>query len=90
VISEAHATPREEDTDTTPDEEEEAPEQEQFATHRKQLIELLSAVLLALATIATAWSGYQSPLWGGDQTSHESLAATAIIKSGLFANPAEQ
>jgi hypothetical protein len=75
---------------TTSYEEEETEDVAEEVTRREQLIELLSAALLALATIATAWSGYQSSLWGGDQASHESLAGTAIIKTGLFSNLAEQ
>ncbi|HLC10069.1 MAG TPA: hypothetical protein VJJ01_03025 [Nitrosopumilaceae archaeon] len=31
-------------------------------------IEILTAVLLALIVVATAWSAYQSTLWGGIQT----------------------
>jgi len=53
-------------------------------------IEIASTVLLALATIATAWGGYQSAKWGGEQTSHSAKSATAIVKSGHFANLAEQ
>jgi hypothetical protein len=35
--------------------------------HRDRL-ELAAAVLLALATVATAWSGYQSTRWNGEQS----------------------
>ena len=31
-------------------------------------LELVAAVLLALATVATAWSGYQSTRWNGEQS----------------------
>jgi len=34
-------------------------------THR---IEVVSTVLLALAAVATAWSGYQATRWNGEQT----------------------
>jgi hypothetical protein len=34
-------------------------------THR---VEVVSTVLLALAAVATAWSGYQSTRWNGEQT----------------------
>ena len=30
-------------------------------------VELLATVLLAVATVATAWSGYQSTRWNGEQ-----------------------
>lgn len=56
----------------------------------RRWIELASTVLLALATIATAWSGYQSARWGGAQTEHSAAATLAIIKTSKFANLAEQ
>jgi hypothetical protein len=31
-------------------------------------LELVAAVLLAIATVATAWSGYQSTRWNGEQS----------------------
>lgn len=63
---------------------------EQRAQIFKKRIEIISTLLLALATIATAWSGYQSARWGGEQTSHSSNALKAIVRSGHFANLAEQ
>ena len=39
------------------------------ATHhlnRTDWVEILAAVILALATIMAAWSAYQSSRWGGD------------------------
>ncbi len=63
---------------------------EQRAEIYRKRIEIISTVLLALATIATAWSGYQSARWGGEQTSHSSNALKAIVRSGHFANLAEQ
>lgn len=56
----------------------------------RRWIELASTVLLAVATIATAWSGYQSARWGGAQTDHSSAASLAIIRTAKFANLAEQ
>ncbi|MCC7161334.1 MAG: hypothetical protein IT331_02480 [Anaerolineae bacterium] len=53
-------------------------------------LELAATVLLALATVATAWSGYQSTLWGGKQTDHSSAATVAIIRTSKYANLAEQ
>ncbi|MBS1518042.1 MAG: hypothetical protein JSS91_08135 [Bacteroidetes bacterium] len=35
---------------------------------RSQTMEIITAVLLALATVASAWCAYQSTLWGGVQT----------------------
>jgi hypothetical protein len=39
-------------------------------------LELVSAALLALATVATAWSGYQASTWHGEQA-REQASATA-------------
>ena len=38
------------------------------ATHVHNFVELISAVLMALATIASAWCGYQSMGWNGQQS----------------------
>jgi hypothetical protein len=51
-----------------------------------QLVEVLSAVVLALATVATAWSAYQSARWGSEQTTHMQQATTAIIRASHFAD----
>jgi len=53
-------------------------------------IELASAVLMAAATIATAWCGYQSARWNGRQAAHTALASTAVVRTAKFANLAEQ
>ena len=37
------------------------------AARRRDRVELVATVLLALATVATAWSGYQSTRWNGEQ-----------------------
>lgn len=53
-------------------------------------VELLSAVVLALATIATAWSGYQSARWSGEQAEHQGVVKRADVQAARFANIAEQ
>ncbi|MEA3338198.1 MAG: hypothetical protein U9R25_20105 [Chloroflexota bacterium] len=53
-------------------------------------IEFLSAAVLALATIATAWSAYQSTLWGGDEAAARAASGAAIIKSAQYAGAAVQ
>lgn len=37
--------------------------------------ELFVAILLGMAALATAWSGYQSGLWGGNQATNYGLAS---------------
>jgi hypothetical protein len=46
-------------------------------TRRDFLIELVSACLLALATMGTAWSSYQSNSWGGAQANAFASANSA-------------
>jgi hypothetical protein len=55
-----------------------------------QMIDLASATLMAAATVATAWCGYQSALWGGEEVEHNLQASSAIVRAGKFANLAEQ
>jgi hypothetical protein len=45
--------------------------------NRTDWIELAAAVLLALATIAAAWSAYQATRWGGEQASASRSALSA-------------
>jgi hypothetical protein len=65
------------------------------------LAEIIATVVLAMATLATAWSGYQSARWGGEQSTKYSQAGalrtestrastkagqTAQVDIGLFTN----
>jgi hypothetical protein len=34
---------------------------------RREILEVLEAIVLALVAVATAWSGYQAALWDGQQ-----------------------
>src|SRR5262245_36521671 len=62
----------------------------QQAERLSRWIELSSAVLMAVATIATVWCGYQSSRWNGKQATHRSQAETAVVRTAKFANLAEQ
>jgi hypothetical protein len=44
-------------------------------------VEVVATVLLALATVATAWSGYQASRWNGEQAKAFSRANAARIES---------
>jgi len=53
--------------------------------------ELLAAILMALVVVATAWSAYQSTLWGGIQTftlrevtSYSMLVVTNTLQQGQY------
>src|SRR5271166_3705992 len=48
---------------------------------RSRRLEIASAMLLGLATIASAWCGYQSTLWSGAQTFSLVAANEAARKS---------
>lgn len=45
-------------------------------------IEIFSTLLLAMATVATAWSGYQASRWSGEQSIAFSAASAARVESG--------
>ncbi len=48
-------------------------------------VELVATVLLALATVATAWSGYQSTRWNGEQAKASAKANALRIESAKAA-----
>lgn len=52
---------------------------------RGELLELAAAILLACATVATAWSAYQSRQWTGEQSQAYSKATAARIAENRFA-----
>lgn len=52
-------------------------------------IEIVATVLLSLATVATAWSGYQASRWNGEQAKAFSRAAAARIESTKAAGLAD-
>src|SRR5215203_3668578 len=43
----------------------------------EKAIEIFATVLLAVAALATAWSGYQASLWDGIQSSNYTQASAA-------------
>ena len=48
---------------------------------RTSRVELVATVLLAVATVATAWSGYQSTRWNGEQAKAAARANALRIQS---------
>jgi hypothetical protein len=48
-------------------------------------LDITGAVLLALATVATAWSGYQASRWNGEQAKAAARANAARIESARAA-----
>jgi hypothetical protein len=51
-------------------------------------LELIATVLLALATVGTAWSGYQASRWNGEQAKASARASAARIESAKAAGTA--
>ena len=49
-------------------------------------LEVLATILLSLATLGTAWSGYQASRWNGEQAKSFSRATAARIESTKAAN----
>ena len=48
-----------------------------LSRHQERVLELVATIILAAATVGTAWSGYQAPRWSGVQ------AADYVTASGL-------
>jgi hypothetical protein len=67
----------------TPHELTEPREEEESAPppRAERRLELMSVVLLALTTLATAWCGYQAARWSGEQSQHYARASTIRIKA---------
>ena len=54
------------------------------------LVEILATIVLGLATLATAWSGYQSASWGGVQSTSFSQAGATRTESVRASNQGGQ
>jgi hypothetical protein len=52
-------------------------------------LEIVAAALLAMATVATAWSGYQASRWNGEQATAFSRASAMRIESTKAAGLAD-
>lgn len=53
-------------------------------------VDVVAAIILAIATVATAWCAYQSTRWSGVQATSFSQASAARIESGREFNRAYQ
>jgi ABC-type nickel/cobalt efflux system permease component RcnA len=51
------------------------------ATRAENWLELVATVLIAVAAVATAWSGYQSARWSGEQAKAYARANAARLES---------
>ncbi|HSG14873.1 MAG TPA: hypothetical protein VLE70_00955 [Anaerolineae bacterium] len=53
-------------------------------------VEFLGALVLAAATVATAWTAYQATLWGGDESKFYFEASAAQVDAAQFKSLAMQ
>jgi hypothetical protein len=53
---------------------------------REHTLEIISAVMLSIATVGSAWSAYQATRWSGVQAIHFSQASTARDRAGMLTN----
>ena len=51
------------------------------ASQRERILELGAVLLMSLAAVATAWSGYQAARWSGEQAQGYAKASATRIKS---------
>src|SRR3954470_88508 len=56
---------------------EELGERPETVTRRERILELAAALLMALATVGIAWSGYQAARWSGLQAQEFASATSA-------------
>jgi hypothetical protein len=56
----------------------------------RRWIEVLSAAILAAATMGTAWSAYQSALWSDKFSSHNTTSLAALVRVGKLTTLALQ
>jgi len=66
------------------------PDQHQDQIRREQFVEIITTAILAIATIATAWSGYQAARWGGLQSTLYSEASALRVESVRVSSSAER
>ena len=53
-------------------------------------LEIISAIVISLATVASAWCAYQSALWGGEESISYNAAGAARTESVRYSNQALQ
>lgn len=56
----------------------------------EKMLEILAALALSLAALATSWSGYQASRWGGLMVIHFNQASALRIESSRAADLANQ
>ncbi|MCS6846635.1 MAG: hypothetical protein RMN52_02845 [Anaerolineae bacterium] len=65
-------------------------EEERLEARKQRYLELFSAIVMAAATILTAWSAYESSRWSGQSSAHQLNVIAALVNQSKFASLAEQ
>jgi len=65
-------------------------EPSEAVTRRERTLEIIAALLLSLATVGIAWSGYQAARWSGIQAQRYTQASTARSLANRASTLAEQ
>jgi hypothetical protein len=60
------------------------------ASHRERVLELGAVLLMSLAAVATAWSGYQAARWSGEQSQGYAQASATRTEASQAANHSGQ
>ena len=58
-------------------------------SHRERVLELIAALMMSLATLGIAWSGYQAARWSGEQAelyTEASAARSLANRASVFAS----
>ena len=58
-------------------------------SHRERVLELIAALMMSLATLGIAWSGYQAARWSGEQAelyTQASAARSLANRASVFAS----
>jgi hypothetical protein len=61
-------------------------QQKQPLTHQQRIerwFEVVTAIMLGVVTVATAWSGYQATRWAGEQSTLYARASALRVESTL-------
>jgi hypothetical protein len=67
-----------------------APEPEDPWERRQRVLDTMTAVILAVAAVATAWATFQASQWSGAQSDAVAASSTARTESIRYASAAEQ
>jgi hypothetical protein len=73
-----------------PHELQEGTERAGATSHQERVLELTAVLLMSLAAVATAWSGYQAARWSGEQSQRYAQASAIRIKAQQAATHAGQ